>query len=171
MATPNVIRRTDVRRRSDNDAMQCNVARGFTLIELVLVITIIVSVTGIMFPRVQGTILQASVRGARLTVQTELAAARGAAVNRGCPAMLHIRSGSNGRMWITTCPMTGLGIDTVGSIQSLSVRYGVNVNADWDSIGFAPTGLAYGSTWRRVHLDRSGHADSLRISPVGRTSW
>jgi prepilin-type N-terminal cleavage/methylation domain-containing protein len=140
---------------------------GFTMIETLVTVVIVSTMCAVAVPRVRTGILQESVRGARITVATELSSARGAAGQRSCPSVIHISSGSDSAVWVTTCQ--GNMIDTV-SFTRLSNKYDVTVSSTMDSIVYSPNGLAGTSAWSTVTFERGGIADTLRITPMGRAS-
>ncbi|UCG85624.1 MAG: prepilin-type N-terminal cleavage/methylation domain-containing protein [Gemmatimonadota bacterium] len=146
-------------------------ANGYTLFELLLVIAIIGAVAALTIPRVKGPMLRESVRSARRAMVTQLAVARGAAASRGCRSVVHVVDGASARTWVTACATTGAGVDTVGTVEELSDRYGVAVQSSVDSIAFAPNGLAIGSGWASLSFDRVGYSDSLSVSPLGKAYW
>ncbi len=155
---------SEVIKRSDNQS-------GFTLIEMIITVTVIASLTAMAFPQARETLIKESVRGARRTIVTELARARGAAANRGCRSVFHVVGGANARTWVTSCPLTGAGVDTVGAVQYLADRFNVTLATNGDSIVFSPNGIGAAPSWTAVAVRRNEAADSLSISPIGRAVW
>ena len=152
--------------------MMCNRQyNGFSLTEMLVVITMMGVLTAVALPRLHGTVTRQSVHGAKLTVATHVARARGTAAGRGCPAVMHLVDGGDAKVWVTSCSMTGAGIDTVGMVDAISSRFDVAVAGTADSIVFAPTGLVMSAGWFAARFVRGGEVDSLAISPVGRRIW
>lgn len=145
-------------------------SRGFTLIEVMLVIVIISAMVVVAVPRVAETVTRESVRGARATMTTQLARARGAAANRGCDGTVHIDA-AQGLVWVTACTIGTAGIDTVGAFEQLAQKYGVSMSSSADSIVFKPNGLAVGNAWVSMKFTRGTYTDTLTVSPVGRAVW
>lgn len=143
---------------------------GFTLVEVALTVTFMGALMVITFPRIQETLLRESVRGARRTAAVQLAQARGTAASRGCDAVIHFVSGDAGRIWVTSCAVTGTGLDTIGPVNEISAKYNVAFRATADSIVFAPTGMAVGGTWQALGFARGSASDTLAISPLGRAA-
>jgi prepilin-type N-terminal cleavage/methylation domain-containing protein len=144
---------------------------GFSLIEMVIVVTMIASLTAMAFPQARETLIKESVRGARRVVATQLARARGTAANRGCRAVFHLVGGSDPRVWVTSCPLTGGGVDTVGTVEHLADRFSVDLATTGDSIVFSPNGIGAAPSWTSIAIKRSEAKDTLSISPIGRAAW
>jgi prepilin-type N-terminal cleavage/methylation domain-containing protein len=113
---------------------------GFTIIELLIVIVIIGTVTAFGLPRMNDAVRNESVRSARREVTTQLARAKATAVQRACRSALQIREAS-GRVWVEACKTTGAGRDTVGAMSNLASKYGVTISTTADSLVFAPNSI------------------------------
>jgi prepilin-type N-terminal cleavage/methylation domain-containing protein len=144
--------------------------RGFTLLEVLIVLTIIGTVTAFALPRVRGAQNEEATRSARREVTASLARAKGTAVQRGCRATLHMRTDVP-RVWVTACKTTGSGIDTIGGVSFLSARYGVTMTSSADSLPFAPNSLGLGTAAITMGFTKSGFTSSLQLTPVGRPIW
>lgn len=145
---------------------------GFTLIEIILAITLLATMTGFTFPKIREVMVSESLRSARRDVVTHLAQARGAAAQRGCAAVVHMTEGSNARVWVTTCALNGgAGVDTVGMVDHLSTRLDVTVTATADSVVFAPTGIALSWAGMSMTFSKNGDSESLDVTPLGRAEW
>src|SRR2546422_10252822 len=77
--------------------------RGFTFIEVLIVMVLIGIIAALGIPRIRDAIQKNNVRGARAALGTLVAKARGAAVQRGCKSAIHFTSGAAGEGWITAC--------------------------------------------------------------------
>lgn len=137
--------------------------RGFTLVEVVMVIALIGVVVLIAFPRIGRGLDRQSVRSARAALTTMHAKARATAIQRGRAVAL-VRSG-NQVLIVSTHPVTGA-VDTVDR-RDLLVNYGVALNSSRDTLVFDPRGLGTEPTPTAVILSRSGLADTVQITPVG----
>lgn len=145
--------------------------RGFTLIEMLIVIVLIGLVGAIAVPRLRDAFESTSVRGARVAAGTLAAKARAAAVARGCRSAIHF-SGTDGTVWVTVCKVdTAAGIDTLGGVEHLASRFNVSLAPSRDSVTYAPSGLSYDNEFTILRLSSlpSGTVnDSVVINPVGK---
>lgn len=146
---------------------------GFTIIEVVMALTIVSAMVVMFVPRISQGLQGNAIRSARSAVATHVARARGAAASRGCPATLHFVEGANSRVWVTSCPINGSTstVDTVGTVDALSDRYDVAMTTTASSISFSPTGVAMGTAWTKVTFTHGTEATELAVSPVGKVSW
>ena len=144
---------------------------GLTLIELLVAVAIVGIVSALAIPGFKRSMATESIRGARRSVTAHLGRARGAAANRGCRSVLHMTGGANARLWITSCSLTGAGLDTVGQPERLGDRFGVAVSTSGDSVVFGPNGIGASPGWILMKFGKAGYADSLVISPIGWASW
>lgn len=143
---------------------------GFTVVELLVVIVIIGIAAAFAFPKMNTAVKHEAVRSARREVTTQLARAKGAAVQRGCRSTLQMRA-ATGRVWVETCKVTGTTRDTVGTVSQLAAKYGVTVTSTADSFPFAPNSLGIAPAPVTLTFAKAGYTLSLLISTVGRPSW
>jgi len=98
--------------------------RGFSLIELLIVIGVIGLIATLAVPRIGRTLVRQNVRGARDAVVGMHAKARAAAVQKGRSTRLVF---TGNRLVIRTQhPVTGV-VDTVGAVEDLFSRFGVTL--------------------------------------------
>src|SRR5256884_3878425 len=89
---------------------------GFTTIEMVIVVVLIGLIAAIGFPKIRQSLDKANVRSARAAVGTLAATARAAAIQRGCPGVIHVLP-THAPAWVTTnCPAE---VDTASGGQHL----------------------------------------------------
>ncbi len=143
---------------------------GFTFIETLTVLVIVTTILSLGTPTFRRWLGRESVRAARHELSTHLARTRAAAVQRGCRAVLHLDD-TYSRVWVTSCRVQGLGIDTVGSVDDLAERFGVALDVDGDSIVFTPQGIAYGTSWLTVNISNGSFSKGIEISPLGNALW
>lgn len=143
--------------------------RGFTLVELVLVLVIVSIVSAIALPKIGAMRDRGAVRSARQQVSSLLATARATAIRQGQSAQLRF---ANNTAWVTATPIGGgtpvpvggraaftpLGVDAAGfaaDAESVSILYDLR-------------GMAQGLTaTRKLTFTRNRARDSLCISRVG----
>ena len=145
--------------------------RGFSLVQLLVAMTIMAALMGLGYPKLKDSVVKEAVRSARRQVTTQVAITREVAAQRGCSATLHLDEGAASRVWVTACSLNGPGLDTVGTVEQLSSRFGVEMASSTDSIVFTPQGLRRGMSWVGMQFSLAGHSDTLAISPVGRAVW
>jgi len=141
-------------------------ARGFTLLELLIVIVLMGLVSAMAYPRMSGVRASAGLRAARVQFIGSLATARAAAVRFGRPAQLK-RIGNT----IQVRADTG----GTGAFVSLSLplpldsQFSVTLSATVDSVVFGPRGLAtnLSSSGARFALVRGTVRDSVCLTRLG----
>jgi prepilin-type N-terminal cleavage/methylation domain-containing protein len=146
-------------------------SKGFTVIEMLLVITILGIVTLIGLPRMSAGRSSASVRGARTTLVNMLARTRIAAMETSRITLLKI-DGNNAVILMRPRLLPGAGnADTLGAVAPLGDSYGVSVTATIDSVRFEPRGLATGfGTGTTFLLARNGFTETVRVDGLGRVT-
>jgi len=146
---------------------------GVTLLELMVVITIMGVLAMVGYPKIKDAIQKTNLRAARAAAGTYVATARQAAIQRACRGVVHV-SPSAGTMWVTVCPRmstTGSGsIDTVGVVARLGKLYGVTITDTQDSVQFDPRGLSLdNSTTITVRFaTTTGSTDSVMVNQLGK---
>lgn len=144
---------------------------GFTLPEVMIVITIMATTMGMAAPRIHKTLEREAVRGAKVMLATHVARTRGVAASRGCRAVMHVVDGADARVWVTSCAIAGTAVDTVGTVARLSDAYGITLTANLDSITFTPTGIITSAGWFAANFTKGETVDSLAVSAAGRKLW
>jgi prepilin-type N-terminal cleavage/methylation domain-containing protein len=138
-------------------------AAGFTLLELLVVLTIVGMLLGLVVPRLAGLRNAQSVRAAMGDLGTAFVLARQSALARRstvalvfdtAAAVVHIRSAD-------------------GPIRrsDLGASFGVSLSANRDSAVYDARGLGYGVTNLSVAVRRGNFVDTLRMSRLGRARW
>jgi len=143
--------------------------RGFTFIEVLIVMVLIGIIAALGIPRIRDAIQKNNVRGARAALGTLVAKARGAAVQRGCRSAIHFTSGTAGEVWITACKVSNSALtDTLGGVEQLAVRYNLTLTAGADSVTFMPNGVSPDNTLTVLRVSSNGITDSVMINQVGK---
>lgn len=139
---------------------------GFSLVEMLIAISVMGLLLAIAIPRVRDTMNSREVKSARAALATTYARARIYALQQRRPAKVHF-SGSS--VWVTTPNSAGLD-STVGAILNLGNIHGVNLVASQPTVTFLPTGLLQSALGEVlvVRVGRAGKRDSVVISGYGR---
>jgi prepilin-type N-terminal cleavage/methylation domain-containing protein len=144
--------------RASIDLMQ----RGFTLLELIVVLMIISVVIALGVPRLQPALDRIATDGAARTLTTAVAVARSAAVLQSTRARLRIAADS-------------LRVDREGAVGwEPYARWpgpgqaGVALAVSNAEIVFGPLGLGWGAANTRVELRRGSQVETVTLSRLGR---
>lgn len=143
---------------------------GFTLLELLVVLTIAGIMMAFAYPRVRESMHGEAVLGARRELMSQLARARSTAAQRGCRAELQLQA-ATATAYVTSCRTVGPGIDTIGEISRFGSRYRVAMTSTGDSLGFGPTSIGLGTAPITVSFMRGRDTARVIISSVGRPRW
>jgi prepilin-type N-terminal cleavage/methylation domain-containing protein len=145
---------------------------GFTIIETMMVVTILGAVTLIGYPRMRDGMTRTNVRGARTTLINLLSKARTAATQTNRITLLKIE-GNNA--FVLARPRlvaaAGSNADTLGAVEPLGDIYGVTVTAAIDSVRFDPRGLGTGfGTGTDFLVSKNGKTETIRVDGLGRVT-
>jgi prepilin-type N-terminal cleavage/methylation domain-containing protein len=143
---------------------------GFTLIELMIVVTILGTLMLIGYPRMRDGRTRSNVRGARTTLVNLLSKALTAATQNNRVTLLKIQ-GNNA--FVLARPRlvaaAGSDADTLGAVQPLGAIYGVTVTAAIDSVRFDPRGLGTGfGTGTTFLVSLNGKTETITVDGLGR---
>ena len=137
--------------------------RGFSLVEIMIVIAVAGLMLAIALPRIRDTLVKRDVKSARSALANMYARARVNALQTRKPSTIHFTSP---RVWVTA--PVGAGLDTVGAVVDLGTLYGVTITASAATITVLPTGLSNMAATATIVVSRSGKSDSVMISGYGR---
>lgn len=138
-------------------------SRGFTLVELVIVIAVMGLMLAMAMPRIRDALVSRDLKSARAAIANMYARARINALQTRKSSTINF---STTDVWVTM-PVAG-GEDTVGTVAQLSSAYGVTVDASTASITVLPTGLSNMAATATIKVTRAGKSDSVVISGYGR---
>jgi prepilin-type N-terminal cleavage/methylation domain-containing protein len=139
--------------------------RAFTLIEILVAVTIIGAIVVFAFPTLAGSFGKQNVRSARDGFATMHGRARANAISRGLSTTFHFAGGD---LYITAAhPVTGV-LDTIGDVRNMANLHGVSLSANRDSLVFDSRGMGTETSSTLVIVSKGGNADSLLISQIGR---
>jgi prepilin-type N-terminal cleavage/methylation domain-containing protein len=139
--------------------------RGFTLIEVLIVMVVVGIMLSIAVPRFGDSITRGNVHAARNLVVSRHATARATAVQRARPTRLVFNGGN--LVIRSQHPVTGA-TQTIGAPEGLNSHYGVTFYATRDSLVFDARGLGMESGVTTIVVSKSGYADTVQISSMGR---
>ena len=139
--------------------------RGFTLVELVVVSTLIGLMAAISIPKGTRLLDHLRVRQAAQEVWAALSLGRSAAIHRA----------GYTRVIIDEAAGTVVLRHAADTLRRWPVgpMHGVALRASRDTLIFAPTGLGYGASNTTIVISRGARADTLVVSRLGRVraSW
>lgn len=139
--------------------------RGFTLMEMLMVIVLIGAMTAFALPRLNSAMTQQNVSSARVAFVGMYAKARYTAIQRGSAATLIL---ANNVVSIqSTNPVTNV-TQMVGNSVNLGTRYGVTVQPASSTWQFDPRGLGTGASQTSVSITKGTYATQIVISAAGR---
>ena len=138
--------------------------RGFSLIELLIVIVLVGAVTSFAIPMVRRGMEARRVSGARITITTMNAKARAIAVQRSRVVRLIVDG--NEVQLVSRHPVTGA--VTVIEQRDLYSVYGVTVSSTRDTLLYDPRGLGLQNSATTIAVSRpGGYADTVVINSLG----
>jgi len=138
--------------------------RGFSLIELLIVIVLIGAISSFAIPLVRRGMEARRVAGARISITTMNAKARALAVQQS-RVVRFIVSGNEIRL-VSLHPVTGA--VTVVEQRNLNTVYGVTVGTTRDTLVYDPRGLGLQNSSTTIAVSRpGGFADTVVITSLG----
>lgn len=143
--------------------------RGFTLIEMLMVVVVIGALMAFALPRFRSSTSKGDVRGAIDAMAAMHNIARQTSIQRSRVVRLVIDR-TNGTMVVVSNKVSGTGVDTVGRVQSLNSRFGVTLSSSptRDTLTFTPRGIGTEANSTLLIATKAGFADTLTISSAGR---
>lgn len=139
--------------------------RGFTLIEILIVVVLLGAIMALAGPRLRTALVRQDVRSARDALVTMHATARAAAIQRGRYTALWIVGDT--ALVVAQHPVTAA-FDTVVNPVNLRSRWGVTVTTTNNWLVFDPRGLSATGGTTRIVVQRGVFQDAIEINPVGR---
>lgn len=135
-------------------------ARGFTLIEVVIVVTIAGLLSAITISRAGGFIDRIEVHSATMEAESMFSRARHIAIARGTQTTLDIDP--------VRSTLSIRGASEVLSGRDLRAAHGVSLGTNRTSITYSPIGVGYGAANFTMILSRGRAADTIYVSRLGR---
>jgi len=134
--------------------------KGFTIIEITVVIAIISALFAITLPRVSGFIDRIELHAAVSEIESMFSLARHVAIARGSQVILDIDA-TRGDMTLRS---------SNGNIRTSEVgrAHGVTLATNKTSITYSPIGVGYGAANFSLVVSRQQTVDTVVISRLGR---
>ena len=132
---------------------------GFTMLEMVVVLSIVAIIAGVSLPAMLGMRDRITVRLAAVDAARTLADARSVALTASRRTAVRIDQATNTLTVVS-------GPDTIRTLRLN--EYGVQLRTTRDSIAFGPTGIGWGAAAATLTLTRGGASTSLAVSRLGR---
>jgi prepilin-type N-terminal cleavage/methylation domain-containing protein len=140
--------------------------KGFTTIEMIVVVILIGIIASIGFPRLRDAFEKQNVRGAKALMATMVATARGAAIQRGCAATLNMTVDS---AWVTACGVNPpAAVVQVGTKKLIGDDFKVTLGPSNATIVFDPRGIATVFQTTTVQVIGPHYTDSVVVNQVGK---
>jgi prepilin-type N-terminal cleavage/methylation domain-containing protein len=134
--------------------------KGFNIIEIVIVLSIIAILSAIALPRAAGFIDAMEVRGAVTEIDALFSLARHVAIGRAVQSTLDIDP-ARGVIAVR------IGPDTMMK-RELETAHGVTLQSTRASITYSQTGIGYGAANLTLIVTRNLAADTIFVSRLGR---
>lgn len=138
--------------------------RATTLLELVVVLSLLAVVAAVALPRAGRREDRRRVHGAALHAATVLSGARAEAVARGSAVAVALDSAAGTLTVIATAG------DTL-RVRDLSTLFGVRLRSTRDSLAYDGRGLGIGAANLTLTFTRGAAAETLVLSRLGRLRW
>lgn len=140
--------------------------RGFSLIEMLIVIVLISLIVAMGLPRLRSTVEKQNIRSAKALLATLVATARGVAVQRGCAATLNLSVDS---AWVTACGVNPPAASVqVGTKKLVGGEFGVTLAPSAATVTYDPRGLATVFQTVSIRITGPNYQDSVVINQVGK---
>ena len=143
--------------------------RGFTAIELMMVLTIVGALAVVVLPRASKVIERSELRAAKQEVATAVRVARAAAIQSGRPARLARTS----NLLRVTVQQGAAQVPVGGPIDAYA-GHNVFISMTPDTIRFDPRGYAFGinsaTGYQVIRLQRGPYFDSVCVSRFGKVT-
>jgi prepilin-type N-terminal cleavage/methylation domain-containing protein len=140
--------------------------RGFSFIEMLVVMILIGIIASLAIPRLRGSLEKQNIRSAKALTSVLVATARGVAVQRGCSATLNMTTDS---IWVTACGVNPpAALVQVGTKKLVGEEFQVTLQPTAASIVFDPRGIQTSFTSTTIRFIGANYRDSVMINQVGK---
>jgi prepilin-type N-terminal cleavage/methylation domain-containing protein len=141
-------------------SLQFQVMRGFTLLELLVVVTVAGILLAIAVPRTRAELDRTVVRSAAMDVRTTLGLARALALSSHAMVTVDV-DGAQGMLRIRR------GADVVMR-RGVGMAHGVRLGATRDSLAYDPYGMGRGASNLSIVVRKGAAAETVFVSRLGR---
>lgn len=140
--------------------------KGFTAIEMMIVVIIIATIVMIGFPRLQSAFEKQNVRSAKAYLATMMATARNAAIQRGCVSTLNMTVDS---AWVTACGVNPPAASVqVGTKKLIGDDFKVTLGPSVAALSYNPRGVTTVVQVVTVKVIGPHYSDSIVVNQVGK---
>jgi len=142
--------------------------KGFSVIELIIVVMLIGVIAMIGFPRMRRGLEKQRIRSTKALLATMVATARGTAIQRGCVATINFATDS---VWVTACGLTGNPPPAnvlVGTAKRVKTDVNVTLSASQPTITYDPRGMRLNFQPTTVRVIGPTYQDSVVINELGK---
>jgi prepilin-type N-terminal cleavage/methylation domain-containing protein len=140
--------------------------RGFSTIEMIIVVILIGLIASIGFPRLRRGLEKQNVRSSKALIATMAATARGTAIQRGCSATLNLSGDS---IWVSACGINPPAASVqVGTKKLVGSEFNVTLSSSRASVVYDPRGIATVFQPTTIRVIGPNYRDSVVINELGR---
>jgi prepilin-type N-terminal cleavage/methylation domain-containing protein len=142
-------------------------ARGFSLIELMIVLVLLAIMAGLAVPSMRGMVDRGNATRALETIASDIAHTRTMAVRDGRSLEICFTSGTDASYRIRTGPCNDEEAETLRTVRLAQQYRGLSLDAP-PSLGFNARGLRTSAEAVTISVARGGRTHSLNVSGIGR---
>ncbi|HXE81692.1 MAG TPA: GspH/FimT family protein [Gemmatimonadales bacterium] len=142
--------------------------KGFSTIEMIIVVVLIGIIASIGFPRLRRGLEKQRIRNTKALLATMVATARATAIQRGCVATLNFAADS---VWVTACGLVGNpppATVLVGTAKRVKADVNVTLSYTASTIRYDPRGIRLTFQPTTVRVIGPTYQDSVVINELGK---
>jgi len=142
--------------------------KGFSTIEMIIVVVLIGIIASIGFPRLRRGLEKQRIRNTKALLATMVATARATAIQRGCVATLNFAVDS---VWVTACGLVGNPPPAsvlVGTARRVKDDVNVTLSYTTSTIRYDPRGMRLTFQPTTVRVIGPTYQDSVVINELGK---